>query len=125
MDEEAWKDASPITDFVQSEPFEGQTASERTDVRLLADLCQLQREFRRFPLGPSNQHEPGVEHSAGGKFSIAFSWARNAIDLPQGAFTTNLGVLQATYNFTTSLLAQTLIQYNDRTYRWSTNLRFS
>lgn len=33
--------------------------------------------------------------------------------------------MRVTYNFTPSRLAQTLIQYNDRTDRWSTNLRFS
>ncbi len=38
---------------------------------------------------------------------------------------TNLGSLRLTYNFTTLINAQTLIQYNDRTRRWSTNLRFN
>ena len=40
-------------------------------------------------------------------------------------FTTTLSTLRATYNFSTSVFAQTLIQYNDRTDRWSTNLRFT
>ena len=38
---------------------------------------------------------------------------------------TNLGSLRLTYNFTTLINAQTLIQYNDRTRRWSTNFRFN
>ena len=38
---------------------------------------------------------------------------------------TNLGNLRVTYNFSTTQYVQTLIQYNDRTSRWSTNLRFS
>lgn len=38
---------------------------------------------------------------------------------------TNLGTLRIGYNFTTLINAQTLIQYNDRTKRWSTNLRFN
>ena len=29
-----------------------------------------------------------------------------------------------TYNFTPSVFIQSLVQYNDRTDRWSTNLRF-
>ncbi len=33
--------------------------------------------------------------------------------------------MRVTYNFTPSRFAQTLIQYNDRTSRWSTNLRFN
>jgi N-acetylneuraminic acid mutarotase len=31
--------------------------------------------------------------------------------------------MRLTYNFTPSVFAQSLIQYNDRTNRWSTNLR--
>ena len=32
--------------------------------------------------------------------------------------------MRVTYNFTPSIFAQSLIQYNTRTNRWSTNLRF-
>ena len=38
---------------------------------------------------------------------------------------TNLASARLTYNFSTLVNASTLIQYNDRTRRWSTNLRFS
>jgi hypothetical protein len=38
---------------------------------------------------------------------------------------TNLWVGRLTYNFSTSVNTSTLIQYNDRTRRWSTNLRFN
>ena len=44
--------------------------------------------------------------------------------LPEGSFRTNLGNMRVTYNFTPSVFVQSLIQYNDRTNRWSTNLRF-
>ena len=37
LDERVWQDAAPLTDFVQAEPFEGQPASERTEVRMLYD----------------------------------------------------------------------------------------
>ncbi len=37
LDDEPWLEAMPIGDFVQHEPFEGQAASERTEVRLLYD----------------------------------------------------------------------------------------
>ena len=36
----------------------------------------------------------------------------------------SLGNTRVTYNFTPSVFVQTLLQYNDRTDRWSTNLRF-
>jgi hypothetical protein len=41
LDEEVWNEASPITDFVQHEPFEGQPSTERTEVRLLYDERNL------------------------------------------------------------------------------------
>ena len=38
---------------------------------------------------------------------------------------TNLASARMTFNFSTLINASGLIQYNDRTRRWSTNLRFS
>ncbi len=60
----------------------------------------------------------------GGKFAVDATWNYRAIALPQGAFHTNLGNMRVTYNFTPSVFVQSLVQYNDRTNRWSTNLRF-
>jgi hypothetical protein len=37
IDERAWQDATPIGTFVQTEPVEGQPATELTDVRVLYD----------------------------------------------------------------------------------------
>lgn len=37
FDDDVWQDAPVMTDFVQREPFDGQPASERTEVRLLFD----------------------------------------------------------------------------------------
>ena len=37
LDERVWQEATPLTDFVQAEPFEGQPASENTEVRILYD----------------------------------------------------------------------------------------
>ncbi len=37
MDEPEWQQAEPIFDFTQQEPFIGESASERTEVRLLYD----------------------------------------------------------------------------------------
>jgi hypothetical protein len=60
----------------------------------------------------------------GGRFTLDTTWNYRAIELPQGAFHTNLGNMRVTYNFTPSVFVQSLLQYNDRTNRWSTNLRF-
>jgi hypothetical protein len=37
LDEASWASASPMSDFVQRFPFDGQPASERTEVRVIAD----------------------------------------------------------------------------------------
>ena len=37
VNEDEWRAATPVTGFVQGEPFEGQPATERTEVRLLYD----------------------------------------------------------------------------------------
>jgi hypothetical protein len=78
-----------------------------------------------FLSGSQASFAPTLTMRHGGTFTSSLRWTRNDIDLPEGAFVTNLGSLRLTYNFTTLINAQTLIQYNDRTRRWSTNLRFN
>ena len=68
---------------------------------------------------------PSVTIRQGGRLTSSFRLTRNDIDLPQGAFITNLASARATFNFTTLINTSVLIQYNDRTRRWSTNLRFN
>ncbi|MGE0451509.1 MAG: DUF5916 domain-containing protein [Vicinamibacterales bacterium] len=62
---------------------------------------------------------------SGSRLTSVFRWTRNDVTLPQGSFITNLGSLRVGYNFTTLVNVQALIQYNDRTQRWTTNLRFN
>jgi hypothetical protein len=78
-----------------------------------------------FLSGNQATYAPTLTVRHGGTFTSSLRWTRSDIDLPQGAFVTNLGSLRLTYNFTTLINAQSLIQYNDRTRRWSTNLRFN
>jgi hypothetical protein len=60
-----------------------------------------------------------------GRLTSSLRWQRNDISLPEGDFVTNLVTARFTYNFSTNVNASTLIQYNDQTRRWSTNLRFN
>lgn len=78
-----------------------------------------------FLSGHQNSMAPTVTVRHGGEFTASLRWQRNDIHLPQGDFVTNLGTLRTTYNFTTLMNTQALIQYNDRTKRWSTNIRFN
>ena len=68
---------------------------------------------------------PTLTIRRGGRLTSSLRWTRNDIDLPQGSFVTNLATARLTYNFSTLINASTLVQYNDRTHRWSTNLRFN
>ena len=58
-------------------------------------------------------------------FNAQLSWNRNDIDLPSGAFVTNLGSVRLNYSFTTRMFVQALVQYNDRDDLWSSNIRFA
>lgn len=68
---------------------------------------------------------PTVRYRVGETFTSDLSWSYNDIDLPGGAFETNLGRLRMTYSFTPKISLQALLQYNDRTDEVSTNLRFA
>jgi hypothetical protein len=72
---------------------------------------------RRFVLNPV------LAVRAGNAFNADAEWARNDLDLPGGAFTTNLLRVRLSYSFTPRLFVQSLVQYNDRIDNWSTNLR--
>jgi hypothetical protein len=85
---------------------------------------RLQWDVGRFMTGDQNSPTVQVVLRDSGRFTVDTTWSYRAISLPEGRFTTNLGNAGVTYNFTPSVFVQSLIQYNDRTDRWSTNLRF-
>jgi hypothetical protein len=58
-------------------------------------------------------------------FTSELKWISNDIELPGGAFTTNLGRLRLSYAFTPQVYLQALIQYNDVDSLWASNLRFT
>ena len=86
--------------------------------------ARLQWDAGRFLTGNQNSPTLQVVLQNSGRFTVDTNWAYRSISLPQGAFHTNLGNMRVTYNFSPSVFVQSLIQYNDRTDRWSTNLRF-
>jgi hypothetical protein len=86
--------------------------------------AEFEWEVGRFLTGYQNSPELEVVIRQGGRFTIDGTWSYRSIDLPEGAFDTNLGSLRVTYNFTPLVFVQSLVQFNDRTDRWSTNLRF-
>ena len=59
----------------------------------------------------------------GGSFNAYADYSRNDVELPEGDFVTNLLKLRVSYSFTPRLYLQALLQWNDVTSNWSTNLR--
>jgi hypothetical protein len=53
LNEPAWPQAEPATDFRQREPQEGQPASERTEIRILVDAKNLYIGIRAFDSEPA------------------------------------------------------------------------
>ena len=86
--------------------------------------AQLRWDVGTFLTGTENSPSLNVLIRRGGRFTVDTNWTYRSISLPQGAFDTNLGNMRVTYNFTPSVFIQSLVQYNDRTDRWSANLRF-
>ena len=68
---------------------------------------------------------PTLTFRVGDYLSSELGWSHNDVDLETGAFKTNLGRLRVTFAFSTRLLLQALVQYNDVADDLSTNLRFS
>ena len=122
-----------------SQPFEvypdvvvpaGDYRSPHTALRTHTDArkwisANFDWDYGGFLSGHQNSIAPAITVRRGGTISLTARWLRNDIDLPEGDFVTNLANLRATYNFSTTVFAQTLLQYNDRTERWSVNLRFN
>jgi hypothetical protein len=84
----------------------------------------LRTTFGGFFGGDRISASPGFRFRLGETFNVQLEWSYNDIDLPGGAFTTNLGLLRLSYSFTTRIFVQALVQYNDRDELWAANLRF-
>jgi len=67
---------------------------------------------------------PTLRMRAGDALTAQIDYQRNDIDLPGGAFVTNLVRTRVSYSFTSRMFTQALVQYNDRADLWSMNFRF-
>ncbi len=84
----------------------------------------VQTIFGGFFGGDRVSVSPTLRMRSGDAFTTELAYQRNDVDLPWGAFTTNLLRARVSYSFTTRTFVQGLIQYNDRADLWSANVRF-
>ena len=73
----------------------------------------------RFLFGPSARWRFGQ------RFNGEVQLSRNSIDLPGGDFVANLARFRLNYSFTPRISLRALVQYNNRSGTWSSNVRFS
>jgi hypothetical protein len=74
--------------------------------------------------GRRQVYAPQVRFRTSETFNTELNWTHNDIDLPGGAFTTNLISSRTSYSFTPRIYLQALVQYNDRANVWASNVRF-
>ena len=68
---------------------------------------------------------PTVQLRLAEKFVGEFGWQQNDVDLPEGDFTTDIGLFRMAWSFTPKIAVEALFQYNNRDDALATNLRFS
>jgi hypothetical protein len=68
---------------------------------------------------------PSARWRVGERFNGEIQLSRNDIDLPGGDFITNLTRFRVNYSFTPRISLRALVQYNNRSGTWSSNVRFS
>jgi Domain of unknown function (DUF5916)/Carbohydrate family 9 binding domain-like len=65
------------------------------------------------------------ETRIGSRFTASAGWTRQDIDLPTGAFVTDLIPMKASWAFTPLANVQALVQYNGQTAQFSSNIRLA
>lgn len=77
--------------------------------------------------GDSFRASPTIRYRISDTFSSELSYIYNRFELPyqNGDFSVALTRLRLSYSFTPSVLLQALLQYNERSDTYSTNVRFS
>ena len=75
--------------------------------------------------GDFNALELSSDYRISSRMTASLGWTRQDIDLPVGAFVTNLVPIKASYAFTTLASVSALIQYNGQTAQFSSNVRLA
>jgi hypothetical protein len=77
-----------------------------------------------FYSGTIDGVEGSVRIRASAHLAGSLDLSRSRVELPQGAFTSNVRRVRLDYSFTTHMFLNALVQYNSATGAWSTNVRY-
>ena len=75
--------------------------------------------------GNKNSYQVGATARFNEHLTAVVNWTRNDIDLPAGAYTTDLIATRVNYGFNTRTFVNALIQYNTDARQWTSNVRFN
>lgn len=75
--------------------------------------------------GYRRQYSGGVALRVNYRLTTSLSYTRNNIDLKKGSFNADLFSFRAAYSFSTNVFLNALIQYNQTSRTWSSNIRFN
>ncbi len=75
--------------------------------------------------GTKRTYQVGAAARLGLHLNLSGTLTRNDIDLPAGAFTTDLLAARLDYNFSTTMFLNSLVQYNTDARQLSANIRFN
>ncbi|MFB3142231.1 MAG: hypothetical protein ACE1Z2_05400, partial [Acidobacteriota bacterium] len=75
--------------------------------------------------GHQDSSEAGLRFQLGARFAADVSWEHDDVDLPSGAFSTDLVNTRLDYSFSPRMFLNALIQYNSTLNEISSNLRFN
>ena len=78
-----------------------------------------------FYSGYRHNYQAGVGARVNEHLNITANYARNRISLPGGKYTTDLLSSRVTYDFSTNVFLNALLQYNTDARQWSSNVRFN
>ena len=81
--------------------------------------------FRSFYDGDFDSYETALNWRAGARFVGSVGWTRQNVELPSGAFHTDLVPVKASYAFTTLASIQALVQYNNQSSLLTSNVRLA
>jgi hypothetical protein len=78
----------------------------------------------QFWSGTINGVDAGIRLRASEKLAAAVSYARNAVELAGGSFSTELLRLRLNYSFSTAMFLSGYVQYNSVSRTWTSNIRY-